>query len=107
VTEKVYRFNPTDEKLIERVVDDANVNINHIVLPKGAALPEHYSNSNVYLIVIRGEMTVRLGEAAPDAYPGGSIVNVPFDVKMNIANTNDEVLEFFVVKAPHPKDMRK
>ncbi|MGI5839179.1 MAG: cupin domain-containing protein [bacterium] len=105
--ETVYRFNSADKKLIERIVDDANVNINHMVLPQGAAMPEHFSNSNVYLIVVRGEMTLRLGEEAEQAYPAGSIVNVPFNVKMNIGNTREDVLEFFVVKAPHPKDMQR
>jgi len=30
-------------------------------------------------------------------------VNVPANTKMNIANNNDEPVEFFIVKAPHPR----
>ena len=45
--EKKYVYSLTDDKIIERIVDDENINLNHMVLVKGTNLPEHYSNSNV------------------------------------------------------------
>ena len=35
----------------------------------------------------------------------GTIVAVPFNQKMIIRNRGEETLEFFVVKAPNPRDM--
>lgn len=105
--EKQYKFNESDIKLIERIVDDENVNINHMILPKGDRLPEHFSNSNVYMIVIRGTISLQLGEQETVSYPCGSIINIPFNVKMNVFNQHDEVLEFFVVKSPCPKNYAK
>lgn len=105
--EKQYNFNESDIKLIEKIVDDENVNINHMILPKGDRLPEHFSNSNVYMIVIRGTISLQLGEQETVSYPCGSIVNIPFNVKMNVFNQYDEVLEFFVVKSPCPKNYAK
>lgn len=101
--EKQFLFQKTDSKIIERIIDDDNVNINHMVLPKGEALPEHYSNSNVYMVVIRGIITLRLNEQDEHNYPSGSILTIPFKTKMNVSNKYDEVLEFFVVKAPSPR----
>lgn len=101
--EKTYNFKLTSEKLIERTVDDDNLAINHMVLNKGEALPEHFSNSNVYLIIVRGKMTIQLAEQEPHFYEAGVIVNVPFNIKMNISNQNPETLEFFVVKSPNPR----
>jgi len=69
--EKLYNFTIGDEKNIERIIDDENLNINHMVLTKGTGLPEHYSNSNVYLIIVRGRMTIKLGEQEPAKYEGG------------------------------------
>jgi len=38
-------------------------------------------------------------------YPAGTIVAVPFDRKMAIENRGSGTLEFFVVKAPNPRQM--
>ena len=101
--EKQFLFQKTDSKIIERIIDDDNVNINHMVLPKGEALPEHYSNSNVYMVVTRGIITLKLNEQEEHNYPSGSILTIPYKMKMNVSNKHDEVLEFLVVKAPSPR----
>lgn len=101
--EKQFKFQLVNSKVIERIIDDENVNINHMVLPKGDALPEHYSNSNVYMVVIRGSITLRLDDQEEHIYPSGSILNIPYKTKMNVCNQFDEILEFFVVKAPSPQ----
>jgi quercetin dioxygenase-like cupin family protein len=104
--EKKYDYSSVDQKLIERIVNDDNVEINHMALTKDTGLPVHYSNSNVYMIIVRGRMTISLNDAAPNEYQKGNILNIPFKTKMNVTNTYDEVLEFFVVKAPNPRDMK-
>jgi quercetin dioxygenase-like cupin family protein len=103
--ETKYAFTLTDSKHIERILEDDNVGINHMVLPKGEALPEHYSNSNVYMIVVRGQITLQLNEEKPNSHPAGSILNIPFKTKMNVYNDQDEITEIFVVKAPSPRMM--
>ncbi|OPJ56809.1 cupin domain-containing protein [Alkalithermobacter paradoxus] len=105
--EKVYKFADASEKLIEKIIDDENVVLNHMILTKGAALPEHYSNSNVYMIITKGKMTIKLNDENANEHSCGSILNIPFNTKMNVSNSYDEILEFFVVKAPNPKDMLK
>lgn len=96
-----------DERVIEKIVDDDNVVINHMLLLKNTGLPVHYSNSNVYMIIISGQMTIKLNDGEPNTYSNGSILNIPFNTKMNVDNYSEELLEFFVVKAPNPKDMIK
>lgn len=104
--EKNYKYSLLHEKIIEKIVDDENLHLNHMILTKGTGLPEHYSNSNVYMIVVRGKMTIKLNEQEAHSYTIGSIINIPYNTKMNVNNFDDEVLEFFVVKAPNPKDYR-
>jgi quercetin dioxygenase-like cupin family protein len=103
--EKKYLYKVTDTRTIERIISDENADINHIVLQKGDFLPEHFSNSNVYLIIIRGIITIQLNEQKPALYPRGNIINIPYKVKMNIYNEDEDVLEFFIVKSPSPKFM--
>jgi quercetin dioxygenase-like cupin family protein len=104
--EKNYKFAKTNEKLIERIIDDENIHLNHMVLVKGTGLPEHYSNSNVYMVIIRGTMSIQLNDQETKIYETGDILNIPYNTKMNVNNNHEEVLEFFVVKAPNPKDYK-
>ncbi|MBP8784060.1 MAG: cupin domain-containing protein [Synergistaceae bacterium] len=98
-----YPFKQTNEKLVEKILDDDAVMINHMILNKGDSLPEHYSNSNVYMIVVRGTVTLQLEDNIAKKYENGSIVNIPYNVKMHVSNSDAEQLEFFVVKAPSPR----
>ena len=100
-------FTITDKKIIERIIDDENVNINHMVLNTGEGLPEHYSNSNVYMIIIRGTISLQLDNQDTHTYPKGSIINIPYNTKMNVFNEQEETLEFFVIKSPCPKNYNK
>ena len=105
--EKVYDYSMGNEKTIERIVSDENVDINHMILNKGECLPEHYSNSNVYMSVIRGAVTLQLGDNPDETFETGKIINIAYNTKMNVCNKNDETLEIFVVKAPAPKNYIK
>jgi hypothetical protein len=104
--EKIYNFTTTDTKTIEKLINDDHLVINHMIFPKGTGLPEHYSNSNVYMIIIRGIITLTLNDQAPHQYSRGQIINIPYKVKMNANNFNDDVLELFVVKSPNPKNIK-
>ena len=101
--EKTKQFTRTDEKTIEQVIDQDVVMINHMVLPKGDALPEHNANSNVFMTVVRGTVTLQLGSQEAHTYVHGNIIEIPFGTRMNVSNQHDETLELFVVKAPGPR----
>lgn len=100
--EKIYDFTILDTKNIEKLVDDDNLQLNHMILPNGERLPEHYSNSNVYMIIVRGILSLELDQQGVHKYHAGQIIAIPYHAKMNVVNCDDEILEFFVVKAPNP-----
>lgn len=106
MVEQQFRYTQSENKVIERIIEDNNVGINHMILRKSEALPEHYSNSNVYMIVVRGNVTLQLDEQEPNTYPAGSIMMIPYKTKMNVSNQDEETLELFVVKAPSPRVMK-
>lgn len=101
--EKVYKFNQSTDKLIEKILDDDVAMINHMILNQGEALPKHDSNSNVYMIIVRGALTIQLADQAAKRYEHGHIINIPGKITMNISNADSEQAEFFVVKAPSPR----
>lgn len=103
--ERLYQFTRTDDFTMEKVIDDEHVNINHIVVQPGGTVPVHVANSHVYQIVVRGMLSLSLEDGAAHQYPAGSVLAVPFNTKMAIRNEGSETLEFFVVKAPNPRDM--
>jgi quercetin dioxygenase-like cupin family protein len=103
VIEKEYKLSQTNEKAIEKVVFDENVHYLHMVFNKDEGLPEHFSNSNVYMTVVRGKLSIQLDEQDIHEYEAGTLLKIPFQTKMNVGNQNDETLELIVVKAPAPK----
>ncbi len=102
--EKNYNFSVSDVKNIEKLIDDDNLQLNHMVLPKGEGLPEHYSNSNIYMLVIRGNLSLTLDEQEQHVYNAGQIIGIPYHTKMNVKNCDEDILEFFVIKAPNPRN---
>ena len=103
--ETEYTYSDTTSMAMEKIVDDERVNINHIVVPPGEAVPTHASNSYVHQIIVRGTLSLSLEDQEFHHHEAGTIVAVPFNKKMVIQNQGEETLEFFVVKAPNPRDM--
>ncbi len=99
-----YKMSGTEEKAIEKVIFDENLHYLHMVLPTGEGLPEHYSNSNVYMTVVRGRLSIGLNDQEIHEYEAGTLLKIPFQSKMNVKNLHSETLELIVVKAPAPKN---
>ncbi|HHX07901.1 MAG TPA: hypothetical protein GX730_00495 [Chloroflexi bacterium] len=100
--EKVYNMSTRTEYVIEPVIKDDYVHYMHMVLHKGQALPTHFTNANIYMTVVTGTLTLSLSDEEFKVYPSGSIINIPFRIKMIAQNEHDEILELFVVKTPAP-----
>jgi len=103
MVEKVFNFSTGNEKIVEKVIMDENLHYMHMVFNKDEGLPEHFSNSNVYMTVVRGTLSIALDEQEIHEYNAGSILKIPFQTKMNVKNLHSETLELIIVKAPAPK----
>lgn len=102
--ENVYKLSRGNEKAIEKVIYDENIHYLHMVFNQGEGLPEHFSNSNVYMTVLRGVLSIGLGEQQIHEYEAGSLLKIPFQTKMNVKNLGKDILELIVVKAPAPTE---
>lgn len=103
MVEKVFNFSTKDDKIIEKIIMDENLHYMHMVLNENDGLPEHNTNANIYMTVIRGTLTIALDQQEAREYCAGSLLKIPFQTKMNVKNLHSQVLEIFVVKAPAPK----
>ncbi|MGB4658035.1 MAG: cupin domain-containing protein [Mobilitalea sp.] len=101
--EQVYKISTGNGKAIEKVIYDENLHYLHMVFNKEEGLPEHFSNSNVYMTVIRGTLSIELNDQGIHEYPNGTLLKIPVGTKMNVKNRNEDTLELIVVKAPAPK----
>ncbi len=101
--EQAFKLSLGNKKVVEKIVFDENVHYLHMVFNKGEGLPEHFSNSNVYMTVVRGRLSIGLNEQEIHEYEAGTLLKIPFKTKMNVKNLHAETLELIVVKAPAPK----
>ena len=100
--EKVFKMTTGNEKTIEPVIQDELLHYMHMILNKDDALPVHFSNSNVYMTVLRGTLSIALGDRETHEYSSHTILKIPEGTKMNVRNLHDETLEITVVKVPAP-----
>lgn len=103
MVEQVFKLSRGNEMAVEKVIFDENVHYLHMVFNQNEGLPEHFSNSNVYMAVIRGTLSIGLDEQEIHEYASGALLKIPYHTKMNIKNLHSDTLELIVVKAPAPK----
>ncbi|HZW49159.1 MAG TPA: cupin domain-containing protein [Bacillota bacterium] len=103
MVEQIFKLYVGNKKAVEKVIFDENIHYLHMVFNKGEGLPEHFSNSNVYMTVVRGKLSIGLDEQEIHEYEAGTLLKIPFQTKMDVTNLHDETLELIVVKAPAPK----
>ncbi len=100
MVETVYRLH--DDTRIEKVVQDQNIHYIHMQFAQGDGLPVHRANSNLYMTVLRGMLTIALDGLAAHAYERGTVLMIPVGTQMDVRNTAPDMLELIVVKAPAP-----
>ncbi|NPU88942.1 MAG: cupin domain-containing protein [Fervidobacterium sp.] len=103
MVEQVFALSKGNEKAVEKVIFDENLHYLHMVFNKTEGLPEHFSNSNVYMTVVRGKLSIGLNDQEIHEYEAGTLLKILYQTKMNVKNLNEETLELIIVKAPAPK----
>lgn len=103
MVEKIFKLSRGNEKAVEKIIFDENVHYLHMVFNQNEGLPEHYSNSNVYMTVVRGRLSIGLNDQDIHTYDAGTLLKIPVKTKMDVKNLDSDTLELIVVKAPAPK----
>jgi len=103
MVEQAFKMNLSNERIVEKVIQDENLHYLHMVFNNDEGLPEHYSNSTLYMTVLRGKLSIQLDDQETHEYDAGNVLKIPFNTKMNAKNLHQDTLELIVVKAPAPK----
>jgi quercetin dioxygenase-like cupin family protein len=102
MNEIIYALAQGEGKVIEKPVIDEHVNLIHFILPQGEGVPIHVSNANLYMVVVRGTLSITLGKDPTQVHEKGQVLNVPYGILMHIRNAHPETLELLVIKTPVP-----
>lgn len=101
--EEVFKMSTGDKTAVEKLILEDDLNYIHMVFERGKGLPLHYSNAVVHMTVIRGRLSITLGDEKTKVYERGTLLRIPYDIKMNVRNEENEILELIVIKAPGAK----
>ncbi|MBD3286763.1 hypothetical protein GF359_09115 [candidate division WOR-3 bacterium] len=103
--ERIFTFSTQDtsRRLIEDIVHDPDLHLTRIVLQPGAGFFNENTTSNDYLIVVSGQIGVKLGSQQQSTYPEGTVICIPPYVQIEVENPAASVLEFLLIKAPSPE----
>ncbi len=102
--EEVFKLAKGSRKFVDKVIQDDNLDYIHMLFNRDEGLPLHYSNSNVYMTVLHGILSIGLDDQPINQYPAGTLLKIPYKTKMNVKNLHDDQLELIVIKAPAPKN---
>ena len=102
--EQIFQLSKDDKTTVEKIIFDENVHYLHMVFNQNEGLPEHFSNSNVYMTVLKGKLSIGLDAQELHVYNAGSLLKIPKQTKMNVKNLHPDTLELIVVKAPAPSN---
>jgi len=94
-----------EDRGFANLIDEKYLQINQVCLEPGQQVPHHNANSNVTLTVVYGEGTFQVGGEIAKMGPG-KLLRVPFQSPMSIKNESKERLAFWVIKAPHPSEIK-
>lgn len=96
-----------DDKMGNRkVVDEKHLLVMQIALKPGQNVPQHNANSNVHLLVVRGDLAVNL-DGVDNQVKEGDLLPVAYQTPMIIKNIGSIDATFLVFKTPNPSEMQK
>lgn len=96
--EKVYHYTITDQEIFENIFKDEKLLMNHVVVPPNKVFPKHPTDAVVYVLIIRGELSITIEDHETKTYKVGQLVNIPKGVNSVLGNRGEDLLELFIVK---------
>ena len=94
-----------DEKMGSRkLVDEKYLLLMQAALKPGQSVPQHNANSNVHILVVRGEIVINL-DGTESLAGEGALLPVGHQTPMNIRNQSVRDASFLIIKTPNPSEM--
>ncbi|HOW43519.1 MAG TPA: hypothetical protein PLF03_07615 [Candidatus Omnitrophota bacterium] len=87
-----------------KLADEKYLLLMQAALRPGQSIPAHNANSNVHILVVRGEVVINLNGTEHGAQEG-ALIPVVFKTAMNIMNRSNKDASFLIIKTPNPTEM--
>ena len=82
---KVYPYTITDQEIFENVFKDEKLLMNHVIVPPGKVFPKHPTDAIVYILIVRGELSLAVENSEPETFKVGQLANIPKGSYLNWA----------------------
>lgn len=97
--EKLSQFTLDSNDIFEELVQKDGFRLNHVIIKPGKFFPPHPTDANITILVVNGDLTLKLGEQDSKIFTKGSIIEVAKGVMSELGNGSDKLTECFVVKS--------
>ena len=88
-----------------KLIDEKHLFVMQVALKPGQQVPQHNANSNVYLLILEGEVIVTL-DGKDTIATKGDLLPVTFKTLMSIRNASKENASFLNIRSPNPSEMK-
>jgi len=94
-----------DQKMGRRkLVDEKHLLMMQVALKPGQSVPSHFADSNVHILLVKGDVFVNLN-GREELFKEGSLVPIAFKTSMSIMNKSINDASFLIIKTPNPTEM--
>lgn len=94
----VIPLTPSTTKKVERLVEDPQFHLVHMIFNTDEGLPIHPAHANLYMTVLSGSLSIQLNDEPLLIVKAKSVVKIPLGTVMNVRNLHPEQLELLVIK---------
>lgn len=94
----VIPLTPSTSKKIERIVEEPQLHLVHMVFNADEGLPIHPAHATLYMTVLSGTLSIQLNDDPLLIVRAKSVIKIPFKTVMNVRNLHTEQLELLVIK---------
>ncbi len=95
---KLFTYTVEEKDLFENILKDDNLMLNHVIIESGKFFPKHPTDAHVYIIVVKGELSIALGDQSQKTYKKGQVIEVEKGIESVLGNGSDGFTECFVIK---------
>lgn len=98
MNKQVFTYTKDATDIFENVIRDENLMLNHVIIEPGKHFPKHPTDALVYIMIIRGELSIQLEDDEKEVFGVGYAIHIDKGVESTLSNESKEKVELFVVK---------
>ena len=97
--EEVIYYSMKGNESLKNLITTDSIIINHVLIKPGQCFPAHITENDVFIIIVKGEISICLDDQPEHRYKKGKMVSIPKGVVSGLSNPTDVQTELFVVKS--------